>query len=156
MQINSKDFSDSGEDVSLSAGCVDGEMSCTNDQGANKSKQQSSQKQCQAVGCGTVLTKAYCVKKKLCEKHLKVEAMEVIGKQGLWRFCQQCGKLEELSAFAGDKRSCRLGLQKKREQSALLTAQKRQQQQLHKQRQQQQQACSAPAACFCGGEASFP
>lgn len=29
----------------------------------------------QAVGCGTVLTKAYCVKKKLCEKHLKVNTL---------------------------------------------------------------------------------
>lgn len=35
---------------------------------------------------------------------MQVEAIQIIGKQGLWRFCQQCGKLEELSAFAGDKR----------------------------------------------------
>jgi hypothetical protein len=26
----------------------------------------------QATGCGEVLAKAYCRKKKLCEKHLKV------------------------------------------------------------------------------------
>jgi hypothetical protein len=30
--------------------------------------------------------------------------IEVISKPGQWRFCQQCGKLEELAAFAGDKR----------------------------------------------------
>jgi hypothetical protein len=35
---------------------------------------------------------------------MQAEAIQVIGKQGFWRFCQQCGKLEELSAFAGDKR----------------------------------------------------
>jgi hypothetical protein len=58
----------------------------------------------QAEGCGVLLTKAYCLKNKLCEKHLKAEEIKVISKQGLWRFCQQCGQLEALSAFAGDKR----------------------------------------------------
>ncbi|WIA32404.1 hypothetical protein OEZ86_003231 [Tetradesmus obliquus] len=64
--------------------------------------------QCQAVGCSADLRidGKYCMKRRLCREHLK--AISLLRKRhgpDLWRFCQQCGKLERLDAFDG--RRCR-------------------------------------------------
>ncbi|WIA23642.1 hypothetical protein OEZ85_000347 [Tetradesmus obliquus] len=87
---------------------------------------------CQAKGCSVDLDrlgKAYHSKKRLCEDHMRSESIEKRNGEGLWRFCQQCGKLEPLAAFDSNKRSCRNGLQRRREQSAVQSTQKKQQQQ---------------------------
>lgn len=39
----------------------------------------------------------------------QADSFYLTGCQGQWRFCQQCGKAEPLSAFDGNKRSCRCG-----------------------------------------------
>uniref|UniRef100_A0A383WI73 SBP-type domain-containing protein n=1 Tax=Tetradesmus obliquus TaxID=3088 RepID=A0A383WI73_TETOB len=57
----------------------------------------------------------YNLKKRLCPQHLKADAVQVEGcGQQLFRFCQQCGKLEDLARFAGARRSCRPSLLKRR------------------------------------------
>ncbi|KAF8061148.1 SPL1 [Scenedesmus sp. PABB004] len=95
--------------------------------GASKSSSsKQSSKLCRAVGCCvdlTALSNPYCVKKNVCPEHLKAEAMQIKGGgDKLWRFCQQCGKLEPLVRFAGDKRSCRSSLQRRRENVSRLKA----------------------------------
>ena len=64
---------------------------------------------CQAVGCDAPLDNKYSFKRRLCREHLKADA--ILRKRGgteLWRFCQQCGKLEPLSVFEGNKRCVRV------------------------------------------------
>ncbi|WIA14961.1 hypothetical protein OEZ85_001672 [Tetradesmus obliquus] len=44
--------------------------------------------------------KPYCLKKGLCPEHMKTDALRLKdGGDQLWRYCQQCGKLEPLSCF---------------------------------------------------------
>ncbi|WIA44128.1 hypothetical protein OEZ86_010470 [Tetradesmus obliquus] len=119
---------------------------------------------CQAKGCSVDLDrlgKAYHSKKRLCEDHMRSESIEKRNGDGLWRFCQQCGKLEPLAAFDSNKRSCRNGLQRRREQSAVQSTQKKQQQQQHNQlfteymwlsQQQQQQQGSGGSGSGSGTE----
>ncbi|WIA32766.1 hypothetical protein OEZ86_005950 [Tetradesmus obliquus] len=75
-------------------------------------------KHCQVVGCCVDLQQLnmrYNLKKRLCPQHLKADAVQVEGcGQQLFRFCQQCGKLEDLARFAGTRRSCRPSLLKRR------------------------------------------
>ncbi|WIA09513.1 hypothetical protein OEZ85_008909 [Tetradesmus obliquus] len=72
-------------------------------------------KQCKALGCTTLLEEGcsrYLLKKRLCATHFKAEAVRCKhDPQTLYRYCQQCGKLEELSRFQGTKRSCKSSLQ---------------------------------------------
>jgi hypothetical protein len=63
----------------------------------------------QVQGCTADLSSAgvskYCLKKRLCAKHLRADSVKIDGKgDSMFRFCQQCGKLEPLSCFEGDKR----------------------------------------------------
>lgn len=61
----------------------------------------------QALGCNVDLSKckSYCLKKRLCPEHLTAQALlKRGGGKELWRFCQQCGKLEPLALFDGIKR----------------------------------------------------
>jgi hypothetical protein len=63
----------------------------------------------QVQGCTVDLSCAgvgkYCLKKRLCPKHLRADAVKVTGQgDSLFRFCQQCGKLELLSRFECNKR----------------------------------------------------
>ncbi|WIA12604.1 hypothetical protein OEZ85_006261 [Tetradesmus obliquus] len=75
-------------------------------------------KHCKVVGCCVDLQQLnmrYNLKKRLCPQHLKADAVQVEGcGQQLFRFCQQCGKLEDLARFAGARRSCRPSLLKRR------------------------------------------
>eukprot|EP00775_Hariotina_reticulata_P004317 gene4317-4570_t len=73
---------------------------------------------CQALGCEADLLqcKVYCIRKRLCQQHLTASQMRKrSGEPTLWRFCQQCGKLEPLDCFDGKRRSCRMRLQKRKE-----------------------------------------
>ncbi|WIA14962.1 hypothetical protein OEZ85_001673 [Tetradesmus obliquus] len=77
---------------------------------------------CKAVACAVDLHglgRPYCLKKGLCPEHLKANAVRLKGGgDQLWRFCQQCGKLEPLSCFKQGMRSCRKGLAKRRQNLA--------------------------------------
>lgn len=46
---------------------------------------------------------------------MHADAIRKKSSSALFRFCQQCGKLEALDCFEGKKRSCRLGLQRRRQ-----------------------------------------
>ncbi|WIA29716.1 hypothetical protein OEZ86_012196 [Tetradesmus obliquus] len=90
-------------------------------------------KRCRALGCTVQdLGGSYCRKKRLCEAHMKADAIEApeCG-PGMWRYCQQCGKLEQLHRFEGTKRSCRASLVKRKANAdkAMYRQQRRQQQQ---------------------------
>jgi hypothetical protein len=58
----------------------------------------------QVDGCSAKLSncKAYCVRYRVCQQHLGAAAVLIDGVQS--RFCQQCGRFEELSEFDGAKR----------------------------------------------------
>ncbi|WIA19331.1 hypothetical protein OEZ85_003963 [Tetradesmus obliquus] len=74
--------------------------------------------QCQVEGCSTDLLqegKAYCVKRRLCNAHMRADQVTCRDREGLWRFCFQCGKLEPLSRFEGNKRSCKLRLAQRKQ-----------------------------------------
>ena len=67
---------------------------------------------CQVEGCGTVLNNArdYHSRYKICEHHLKAPVVLREGREQ--RFCQQCGKFQDVDEFDADKRSCRERLEK--------------------------------------------
>jgi hypothetical protein len=58
----------------------------------------------QVEGCSEDLScaKSYFQRFKVCSEHLKMFSLLVDGKPS--RFCQQCGKFHELTAFDGKKR----------------------------------------------------
>eukprot|EP00210_Caulerpa_lentillifera_P009349 g8913.t1 len=62
---------------------------------------------CLVEGCQRDLSseKKYYKRYGMCMEHLKMNAIFVDGKRQ--RFCQQCGRFQELSEFDGDKRNCR-------------------------------------------------
>lgn len=61
----------------------------------------------QVRGCGVLLTggKSYCIKKRACMTHMAADAV-FLGHDAStqYRFCQQCGKFEELAMFDGNRR----------------------------------------------------
>ncbi|KXZ44247.1 hypothetical protein GPECTOR_70g477 [Gonium pectorale] len=65
---------------------------------------------CQVEGCGHDLSveKGYYQRYRVCEPHMKLLSLVVNGKPS--RFCQQCGRFQELTEFDGSKRSCRARL----------------------------------------------
>ncbi|GIL81719.1 hypothetical protein Vretimale_1355 [Volvox reticuliferus] len=65
---------------------------------------------CQVEGCGHDLSmeKGYYQRYRVCEPHMKLLSLVVNGKA--CRFCQQCGRFQELTEFDGNKRSCRARL----------------------------------------------
>ncbi|PRW60923.1 squamosa promoter binding [Chlorella sorokiniana] len=67
---------------------------------------------CQVEGCGAALDnlREYHQRYKVCEEHLKMPFIIKDGQQ--LRFCQQCGRFQPLSDFDGEKRSCRVRLQR--------------------------------------------
>ena len=67
---------------------------------------------CQVETCGKELgsLSTYHQRCHICEVHIKEQQFMRAGK--LQRFCQQCGRCHELSAFQGPKRSCREQLAK--------------------------------------------
>eukprot|EP00775_Hariotina_reticulata_P002870 gene2870-3161_t len=75
-----------------------------------------------AAGCEADLAAdgKYSVKRRLCRQHLTAEWIirRDCEQQTKWRFCQQCGKLEPLSMFEGDKRSCSMQLARRRHVAA--------------------------------------
>lgn len=73
---------------------------------------------CMVPGCSADLSTRYCQVKRVCEAHMKAKSIQRDNSDQLWRFCQQCGKLEPTDAFDGDKRSCRCQLAKRREACA--------------------------------------
>ncbi|KXZ47614.1 hypothetical protein GPECTOR_34g773 [Gonium pectorale] len=67
---------------------------------------------CHVEGCGASLVglRDYYQRYKICEFHLKVNS---VLKGGVpHRFCQQCGRFQPVSEFDGEKRSCRVMLQR--------------------------------------------
>ncbi|WIA14963.1 hypothetical protein OEZ85_001674 [Tetradesmus obliquus] len=81
---------------------------------------------CKVVGCSVdlfALNKPYCLKRGVCPQHLKAESVRCKGAgEQLWRFCQQCGKMERLQQFQGKNRSCKAGLARRRQNDAELDA----------------------------------
>uniref|UniRef100_A0A383VD00 SBP-type domain-containing protein n=1 Tax=Tetradesmus obliquus TaxID=3088 RepID=A0A383VD00_TETOB len=78
---------------------------------------------CLVEGCTVDLSgpdvKPYCWKRQLCMEHMRAQAVRRKGcGNTLFRFCQQCGKLEQLARFQGQKRSCRTGLRRRRTNSS--------------------------------------
>lgn len=69
----------------------------------------------QVPGCGADLSTRYCQLKRVCKAHMNANSIQRDDSDKLWRFCQQCGKLEPTTAFDGGKRSCRRQLAKRRE-----------------------------------------
>lgn len=65
------------------------------------------QTSCQVDGCGYSLPKktAYHTRYRICTYHATLQHMEIGGH--LVRFCQQCGRFQDLSDFDGLKKSCR-------------------------------------------------
>ncbi|PRW60887.1 Squamosa promoter-binding 1 [Chlorella sorokiniana] len=71
---------------------------------------------CQVPGCGVNLNRLrpYFRRQRICEEHARAESVPD-GRGGLARFCQQCTRLEPLSFFDGQRRSCRSSLAKRQE-----------------------------------------
>ncbi len=70
---------------------------------------------CQVEGCGQRLCflKEYHQRYRVCVEHLKCESVYRSGRK--MRFCQQCGKFQDLELFDEGKRSCRERLKKHNE-----------------------------------------
>ncbi|WIA31239.1 hypothetical protein OEZ86_001237 [Tetradesmus obliquus] len=79
-------------------------------------------KLCQAAGCSVdvaTLGTTYNAKKTICGVHMRAASMCCRGKgDALFRYCQQCGKLEQLELFSGDSHSCRASLARRRSSRA--------------------------------------
>ncbi|WIA29506.1 hypothetical protein OEZ86_012007 [Tetradesmus obliquus] len=77
---------------------------------------------CRVVGCCvdlSALGKPYCLKRRVCPEHLKAAAVQCKGAGAqLWRFCQQCGRMEPLQRFEGANHSCRQDLARRRAKNA--------------------------------------
>ncbi|KAI7840512.1 hypothetical protein COHA_005811 [Chlorella ohadii] len=69
---------------------------------------------CQVEGCTADLgtLRPYFQRQHICEDHARADEIPD-GRGGLVRFCQQCTKLEPISAFDGKKRSCQASLVKR-------------------------------------------
>ncbi|WIA35145.1 hypothetical protein OEZ86_003621 [Tetradesmus obliquus] len=114
---------------------------------------------CKVVGCSVdlcALNKPYCLKRGVCPQHLKAESVRCKGAgEQLWRFCQQCGKMEHLQQFQGKNRSCKAGLARRRQKCMMRQQQQQQQQdwqQLQAMQQQEQQAAECGnASCSMFG-----
>ncbi|EFJ50415.1 hypothetical protein VOLCADRAFT_80184 [Volvox carteri f. nagariensis] len=67
---------------------------------------------CQVPGCGKDLSglKEYHQRYRICDVHIKLQQVMKDGR--LQRFCQQCGRFHELTAFDGNRKSCRDQLSK--------------------------------------------
>lgn len=64
----------------------------------------------QVDGCSTKLApgKAYCMRYRVCQQHLSAPMVLINNTQS--RFCQQCGRFQELEEFDGPKRCAQDGL----------------------------------------------
>ncbi|KAL4424639.1 hypothetical protein ABPG77_002257 [Micractinium sp. CCAP 211/92] len=82
--------------------------------------------ECQVAGCTVDLTtlRSYFLRQKICEEHAKAASIPD-GHGGFVRFCQQCTKLEPVSAFEGTKRSCRISLIKRHDRHRQHASRKR-------------------------------
>jgi hypothetical protein len=87
---------------------------------------------------------------------LQADAVQVEGcGEQLFRFCQQCGKLELLAKFAGPRRSCRASLMKRRTLSEA-TSGDQELECLQQQRQQRRRHVSMPSVRPAMPEAAAP
>ncbi|WIA24037.1 hypothetical protein OEZ85_013655 [Tetradesmus obliquus] len=72
---------------------------------------------CQVQGCGTHLKrlrKTYCTRLGICPACMKASSVRLPGDNSEpMRFCFQCGKVQPLTMFEGNKRSCMASLQKR-------------------------------------------
>ncbi|EFN55613.1 hypothetical protein CHLNCDRAFT_133755 [Chlorella variabilis] len=69
---------------------------------------------CQVEGCPRQLLplRSYYQRQHICEEHFR--ALAITDASGhVSRFCQQCTKLEPLSSFDGERRSCRVSLDRR-------------------------------------------
>lgn len=69
---------------------------------------------CCVISCGQSLAgcRVYNQRCYICPDHQR--AKEVLQNGRYMRFCHQCGRLELLTAFSGNQRSCRVSLERKR------------------------------------------
>ncbi|KAG2502224.1 hypothetical protein HYH03_000710 [Edaphochlamys debaryana] len=83
---------------------------------------------CRVEGCKRDMAseKGYYKRYGVCEPHLR--SLELLVDGRLQRFCQQCGKFQELAEFDDAKRSCRAQLARHSERRRIKLSQKRQQQ----------------------------
>jgi hypothetical protein len=52
------------------------------------------------LSCTEQLVKSYCLKKKACAAHMQALQVRLAADDpGLYRFCQQCGKFEDVLRF---------------------------------------------------------
>jgi hypothetical protein len=52
------------------------------------------------LNCAEQLVQTYCLKKKACTEHMQaLQVRLAAGDPVLYRFCQQCGKFEDVSKF---------------------------------------------------------
>lgn len=94
---------------------------------ANRSKkecdsQEKRHVECVVEGCRNTCTGTYYRKYRVCQEHAKASAITIKGESV--RFCQKCAKLEPLSAFDGDYRSCRVTLERHNLRRRLRNAEK--------------------------------
>ena len=77
---------------------------------------------CVVGGCKNSCTGRYYRKYRVCQEHAKAAVITIQGKPV--RFCQKCAKLEPLSSFDGEYRSCRVTLERHNERRRLRNAEK--------------------------------
>lgn len=96
------------------------------------------------AGCGKDLTalKEYHQRYRICEVHIKLP--QVLKDGRLQRFCQQCGRFHDLSAFDGARKSCR-------EQLGKHNARRRRRAQMEAAKAKTVEALSGTVAAAAGG-----
>ncbi|GLI61791.1 hypothetical protein VaNZ11_004291 [Volvox africanus] len=97
---------------------------------------------CKVEGCQRLMSEEgmYYRRYSVCKAHLRSLQLLVDGR--IQRFCQQCGKFQDIEEFDEEKRSCRTQLEHHSRRRRLKLAEQRlqrQQQQLQQQQQQQEQ-----------------
>ncbi|KAI3424182.1 hypothetical protein D9Q98_009540 [Chlorella vulgaris] len=70
---------------------------------------------CQVLGCGEELVnaKGYYRRYRICPKHCSMASFQVDGREQ--RFCQQCGRFQDIAEFEGARKSCRRKLKRHNE-----------------------------------------
>lgn len=116
------------------------------EQGPGAQRQRSAPRACRVPGCVAALEPGYCSKYLICRGHREKGQMVFAGV--LSRFCQQCGKFQDLDAFIGEQRSCRASLDRHRLRRLRAQLAKQQQdksvQEQKKQQQRMVQQCQKP------------
>lgn len=99
-------------------------QTCRKGNAPNKACESDGQRQvcCDVPGCVNTCTGTYYRKYRVCQEHAKSPVITIHGQPV--RFCQKCAKLEPLSAFDGEYRSCRVTLERHNKRRRLRNAAK--------------------------------